>query len=119
MRNQLQRCLISLKCWLTHTPPFSTQHAAEAVLYAPPGHWVRIDSSASKPTRSTPMTHYGPSPVTTLGLSNDLNKITLWLHRNEVSISKEMNADDASELARRLLNEATVLRQRGMQRKVP
>jgi hypothetical protein len=39
------------------------------------------------------MTHYGPSPVTTLGLANDLNKITLWLKRNEVMISKEFNAD--------------------------
>src|SRR6266576_5132111 len=119
MRNQSRPLHLSSRWSLMHNRPYLTPLVVAALRSAQQNPLEQVDSSASKPTRSMQMTHYGPSLVTTIGLSNDLNKITLWLRRsNGISLSKELNADDATELATRLLREASALRQRGMHREV-
>jgi hypothetical protein len=64
------------------------------------------------------MTHYGPSPPPpSIGVAGDSNKITLSLTQvipgwQPKRVEKELNYDEAVELARRLLNEATPLLKR-------
>jgi hypothetical protein len=68
------------------------------------------------------MTHYGPSPPppSRIGLANDGTSIKLLLSGTDSfgligsTVAKELNYDEAVELARRLLNEAVALLKRGV-----
>jgi hypothetical protein len=73
------------------------------------------------------MTHYGPSPalpikhpdIPTIGIGGLEDRVVIWMKKQDIRIERELTADEAVDLATRLLREASPLRQRGMQREVP